>query len=59
MLATSILGWEDTSDAESNLKDAGSIHNLIQKDRVLAAVSFIFHFLSLLNNFYSFKDVYL
>ncbi|KAJ7958905.1 BEACH domain-containing protein [Quillaja saponaria] len=38
MLATSIMGRDD-SDLSSNLKETGSIHNLIQKDRVLAAVS--------------------
>lgn len=38
VLASSILGRED-ADSGSNMKESGSIHNLIQKDRVLAAVS--------------------
>lgn len=38
MLATSIVSREDTMDPSYNSKDAGSIQNLIQKDRVLAAV---------------------
>lgn len=37
VLATSIVGRDDT-DSGGNLKDAGSVHNIIQKDRVLAAV---------------------
>ncbi|XP_057986936.1 BEACH domain-containing protein B isoform X2 [Hevea brasiliensis] len=39
MLATAIVGRDDSSDLGSNSKDTGSIQNLIQKDRVLAAVS--------------------
>ncbi|KAF3447262.1 hypothetical protein FNV43_RR12442 [Rhamnella rubrinervis] len=39
MLATSIVGIDDDSDSGSNLKDSGSVHNIIQKDRVLAAVA--------------------
>ncbi|KAJ0087368.1 hypothetical protein Patl1_08681 [Pistacia atlantica] len=38
MLATTIMG-RDESESGSNLKETGSIQNLIQKDRVLAAVS--------------------
>lgn len=39
MLATSLVSRDDTLDPNYNLKDAGSIQNLIQKDRVLAAIS--------------------
>ncbi|KAK9080847.1 hypothetical protein SSX86_000606 [Deinandra increscens subsp. villosa] len=39
MLATSIVGRDDMSDMGSISKEAGTIQNLIQKDRVLAAVS--------------------
>ncbi|KAJ1424747.1 WD40/YVTN repeat-like-containing domain superfamily [Sesbania bispinosa] len=39
MLATSIMSRDETLDPSYNSKDAGSIQNLIQKDRVLAAVS--------------------
>ncbi|GLU16070.1 hypothetical protein SLE2022_325200 [Rubroshorea leprosula] len=38
MLATSMVGRDDSSDSTSTLKETSSIHNLIQKDRVLAAV---------------------
>ncbi|KAL9450104.1 hypothetical protein AB3S75_011937 [Citrus x aurantiifolia] len=38
MLANSIIGRND-SEPSSNSKETGSIHNLIQKDRVLMAVS--------------------
>lgn len=38
MLATSILGRDDSSNPGSSHKEAGSVENLIQKDRVLAAV---------------------
>ncbi|KAK1406699.1 hypothetical protein QVD17_38307 [Tagetes erecta] len=38
MLATSIVGRDDTSDMSSISKEPGTIQNLIQKDRVLAAV---------------------
>lgn len=39
MLATSIVSREDPSDSGSNPKETGTIQNLIQKDRVLGAVS--------------------
>ncbi|KAH1253240.1 BEACH domain-containing protein B [Glycine max] len=39
MLATSIASRDDAFDPSYNSKDAGSIQNLIQKDRVLTAVS--------------------
>lgn len=39
MLATSMVGRDDTSESTSNSKETSSIHNLLQKDRVLAAVS--------------------
>ncbi|KAI4388687.1 hypothetical protein MLD38_000993 [Melastoma candidum] len=39
MLITSIAGRDDSSDGGSNSKETNSIHNLIQKDRVLAAVA--------------------
>ncbi|KAK7353018.1 hypothetical protein VNO80_18450 [Phaseolus coccineus] len=39
MLATSIASRDDASDPNYNSKDASSIQNLIQKDRVLTAVS--------------------
>lgn len=39
MLVTSIMSRDEDSDLGSYLKETGSIHNLIQKDRVLAAVS--------------------
>ncbi|XP_076899562.1 BEACH domain-containing protein B isoform X2 [Bidens hawaiensis] len=39
MLATIIVGRDDTSDMGSISKETGTIQNLIQKDRVLAAVS--------------------
>ncbi|XP_015579782.2 BEACH domain-containing protein B isoform X1 [Ricinus communis] len=39
MLATAIVARDDSSDSGTNSKDTGSIHNLIQKDRVLMAVS--------------------
>ncbi|XP_062098924.1 BEACH domain-containing protein B isoform X2 [Humulus lupulus] len=38
VLASTIMGKDD-SDSGSNLKELGSIHNLIQKDRVLLAVA--------------------
>jgi hypothetical protein len=37
VLATSTLGRDDSTEANSN-KEAGFILNLVQKDRVLAAV---------------------
>lgn len=39
MLATSIAGSNDSSESGSHAKETGSIQNLIQKDRVLAAVA--------------------
>jgi len=42
MLISSILGREDSFEVSSNAMEAGSIFNLIQKDRVLAAVSHMF-----------------
>ncbi|TKY74425.1 BEACH domain-containing protein lvsC [Spatholobus suberectus] len=39
MLATSIASRDDALDPSYNSKDGGSIQNLIQKDRVLTAVS--------------------
>ncbi|KAI3726569.1 hypothetical protein L1987_66367 [Smallanthus sonchifolius] len=39
MLATNIIGRDDTSDMGSISKETGTIQNLIQKDRLLAAVS--------------------
>lgn len=41
MLASSIMGRDD-SDSGNNVKESGSIQNLIQKDRVLASVSLLF-----------------
>ncbi|XWS25391.1 hypothetical protein CRYUN_Cryun27aG0064600 [Craigia yunnanensis] len=39
ILATSMVGRDDSFDSSSHSKETGSIHNLIQKDRVLSAVS--------------------
>ncbi|CAI8599125.1 unnamed protein product [Vicia faba] len=39
ILATSLVNRDDTLEPNYNSKDAGSIQNLIQKDRVLAAIS--------------------
>ncbi|KAK9032820.1 hypothetical protein V6N11_017863 [Hibiscus sabdariffa] len=39
ILATSMVGREDSFNSSSYSKETGSIHNLIQKDRVLSAVS--------------------
>ncbi|KAK6938070.1 PH-BEACH domain [Dillenia turbinata] len=39
LLASSIAGIDDSSDSGSGLKETGSIQNLVQKDRVLAAVA--------------------
>ncbi|KAL1821830.1 hypothetical protein ACET3Z_016699 [Daucus carota] len=39
MLATSLVGLDDSSDLSSNQTETGAVHNLIQKDRLLAAVS--------------------
>lgn len=38
MLATSLVGRDDSLDLSSNPRETGAIHNLIQKDRLLAAV---------------------
>ncbi|KAK1275119.1 hypothetical protein QJS04_geneDACA005727 [Acorus gramineus] len=38
VIATSILGREDPSDASSSMKEISSISNLIQKERLLVAV---------------------
>ncbi|KDP41495.1 hypothetical protein JCGZ_15902 [Jatropha curcas] len=48
MLATAIVGRDDAHDWGINSKDAGSIQNLIQKDRVLAAVADEFKYLNTL-----------
>ena len=40
MLASAITG-KDESDSGNNFKELGSVYNLIQKDRVLTAVSFL------------------
>lgn len=40
MLASSIVGRDDSMDLNSNLKETGSIQNIIQKDRVQAAVCY-------------------
>lgn len=42
MLITSIASRDDSSDGGTNSKEANSIHNLIQKERVLSAVSLTF-----------------
>uniref|UniRef100_A0A162A6C6 BEACH domain-containing protein n=1 Tax=Daucus carota subsp. sativus TaxID=79200 RepID=A0A162A6C6_DAUCS len=39
LLVTTLSGRDDLSDLSSDLGDSGAIYNLIQKDRVLAAVS--------------------
>ncbi|XVE60616.1 hypothetical protein DITRI_Ditri05aG0142300 [Diplodiscus trichospermus] len=39
LLATSLVDRDDSFDSRSHLKETSSIHNLIQKDRVLSAVS--------------------
>nr|KJB29367.1 hypothetical protein B456_005G097000 [Gossypium raimondii]KJB29368.1 hypothetical protein B456_005G097000 [Gossypium raimondii] len=39
MLATSMVARDDSFDSSSYSKETGSIHNLIQKDRLLSAVS--------------------
>lgn len=38
LLVTTLSGRDDLSDLSSDLGDSGAIYNLIQKDRVLAAV---------------------
>lgn len=42
VLATSMVGRDDSSDSGSNSKETGTIESLIQKDRVLSAVSLIY-----------------
>ncbi|GFY85908.1 binding protein [Actinidia rufa] len=39
VLATSIVGRDESSDSSCNAKEPGTLHNLIQKDRVFAAVA--------------------
>ncbi|KAI8015885.1 BEACH domain-containing protein B [Camellia lanceoleosa] len=39
MLATSIMGRDESSDLSSNPKETGTLQSLIQKDRVLSAVA--------------------
>ncbi|XP_031488059.1 BEACH domain-containing protein B isoform X2 [Nymphaea colorata] len=39
MLVNSISGTEDSSDLDGSLKESGAIFNLLQKERVLSAVS--------------------
>ncbi|KAH7849592.1 hypothetical protein Vadar_020109 [Vaccinium darrowii] len=39
ILATSIIGRDESADSGSNAKETGALHNLIQKDRVCAAVT--------------------
>lgn len=48
MLATSIMGRDDSVEVSSNIKEAGFIYNLIQRDRVLASVCHRFFFLTIL-----------
>lgn len=38
MLASSLMSSDNSSDPDGNFKETGSIQNIIQKDRVLAAV---------------------
>lgn len=38
MLATSMAGKDDSLESGRNSKETGTIHNIIQNDRVLAAV---------------------
>lgn len=38
ILATSIVARDDSSDSGSNPREAGKIHNLIQKERVISSV---------------------
>lgn len=38
MLATSIVSRDDSVESGSSAKEGSTIHNLIQKDRVLSAV---------------------
>lgn len=39
ILVTSIIGRDESTDSGSNAKETGTLHNLIQKDRVCAAVA--------------------
>ncbi|KAL6995194.1 hypothetical protein U1Q18_005329, partial [Sarracenia purpurea var. burkii] len=39
ILVTSIMGRDESSDSGGNAKETGALHNLIQKDRVFAAVA--------------------
>ncbi|GMH14034.1 hypothetical protein Nepgr_015875 [Nepenthes gracilis] len=39
LLVTSIVGRDDLTDAGNNEKETGAVHNLIQKDKILTAVS--------------------
>lgn len=44
ILANSIISTDDSSDTGVFFKETGYIHNLIQKERVTAAVSyFVYH----------------
>lgn len=50
MLATSMIGRDDLFNTSSHSRETGSLHNLIQKDRVLSAVCSkfqIYHLLGL------------
>lgn len=42
ILATSILGRDDSFEVTNNTKDAGFILSLIQRDRVLSSVCYFF-----------------
>ena len=44
VLATSIVGRDESSESSCNAKEPGTLHNLIQKDRVFAAVGTSFFF---------------
>lgn len=44
ILVTSIIGRDESTDSGSNAKETGTLHNLIQKDRVCAAVGTKFYF---------------
>lgn len=52
ILATSIIGRDESADSGSNAKETGALHNLIQKDRVCAAVGtkFLFFCISIIVN---------
>jgi len=43
LLATSIMSRDDSSDLGGMPPDVGAVHSLIQKDRVLIAVSLMFY----------------